>query len=312
MIEDNKHDKKNIFINPKTPHTIMNVDTLPLISAESLGNSLFECVTIDIASGNRPLPKNEPTMVKVGIICLCLRGEGTLTINEQPHKIGKGSLVTLLPNSVIKNSSSNDFLGYTIAIDTKFLMSVRVGNAVKSYVHISANPVLKISDKESSSVIELCEILRHKRGEGSNCYSKEITRHLLTALCYEIHALYRSKNAELKSPSHLSRQESICQKFFELVEHHAVQHRNMSFYADKLCITPKYLSVVISKTSGSSPVEWIDRTVMLYARTLLSSSDMTVQQIAAELNFPNPSFFGQYFKRHSGVTPKKYRTQRQR
>ena len=288
----------------------MKLDTISLISTESLGSSLFECITIDVANDKRVLPHSEPTMVKVGIVCLCLRGHGTFTINEQRYEIDKGSLITLLPNSVVKNStSSDDFLGYTIAVDTKFLMSVRVGDAVKNYVHISANPVLKISDKQSSSVIELCEILRHKRNEERGYYSKEITRHLLTALCYEIHALYQSKINDLRTPFRLSRQNIICQKFFELVEHHAAQHRDMGFYADKLCVTPKYLSVVVRKTSGRSPVEWIDRTVMLYARTLLSSSDMTVQQISAKLNFPNPSFFGQYFKRHAGVTPKKYRTQ---
>lgn len=91
------------------------------------------------------------------------------------------------------------------------------------------------------------------------------------------------------------------------MEECSTHHRDIGFYADKLCITPKYLSVVVKKVTGRSPVDWVDRSVMLYARTMLTSSDMTVQQIAAELNFPNPSFFGQYFKRHEGVTPKHFR-----
>ncbi len=288
----------------------MKSDTLPLISAESLGNSLFECMTIDATDG-KPLSRSEPTMIKIGVVCLCLRGCGTFSINEQEYTICKGSLITLLPHSVIKTThSSDDFLGYAIAVDTKAIMSVRAGDTVKSFIQIFANPVLKISDKQTSSVIELCEILRHKRNETNNPFNKEIAHHLLAVLCYEIHALYQSQITNLKAPSHPSRQSSLCQQFLELVEHHATHHRDMGFYADKLCITPKYLSAVVRQSSGRSPIEWIDRTVMLHARTLLSSSDMTVQQIAAELNFPNPSFFGQYFKRHAGVTPKKYRTQR--
>ena len=287
----------------------MKLNSIPLISTELLGNSLFECITIDATDG-KPLSRSEPTMINIGVVCLCLRGSGIFSINEQEYTIGKGSLITLLPNSVIKGShSSDDFLGYAIAVDTKAIMSVRAGDTVKSFVRISANPVLKISEQQTSSVIELCEILRRKRSEANNPFGKEIVHHLLAVLCYEIHALYQSQIPELKAPAHPSRQSTLCQQFLELVEHHAAHHRDMGFYADKLCITPKYLSVVVRKSSGRSPIEWIDRTVMLYARTLLASSDMTVQQIATELNFPNPSFFGQYFKRHLGTTPKKYRTQ---
>lgn len=285
--------------------------SVPSISAESLGNSLFECISIDASNNNEKLLSREsPVVVQMGVVCICLRGSGSIVINEHEYAIGDGTLLTILPNALISSAtSSEDFLGYAIAADTKFMMSIQMSDIVRSYVHISTHPVLKINEEHSSRLMEICEILRRYNGDSDHLFASDIARHLLTVLCYQIHAIYidNAPNFERTTMPH-SRQNSLCQEFFSLVERHATKHRDMSFYADALCITPKYLSVVVRKASGRSPVEWIDRTVMLYARTLLSSSDLTVQQISAELNFPNPSFFGQYFKRHEGVTPKQYRT----
>ncbi|KAA6344491.1 Arabinose operon regulatory protein [termite gut metagenome] len=71
----------------------------------------------------------------------------------------------------------------------------------------------------------------------------------------------------------------------------------MEFYANKLCITPKHLSKVIKESSDRSAIEWIDSYVMLEAKALLKSTNMTIQQISDELNFPSQTFFGKYFKR---------------
>ena len=85
------------------------------------------------------------------------------------------------------------------------------------------------------------------------------------------------------------------------------QERSVSFYADKLCVTAKYLSLVVKNVSGKSAGDWIDEYVILEAKALLKSSNMTIQEIADVLNFANQSFFGKYFKHHTGVSPKEYR-----
>lgn len=285
--------------------------SIPSLSTASLGNSLFECVTIDAGRGENSISQGRTVIVQVGAICVCLRGSGTICINDKEYQIGKGNLITILPNAVVKGViSSDDFLGYAITADTKSMMNAQMSDMVKSYIHISTHPVLKISEEQMATVIELCEMLRRRQENPHYNYGEEICRHLLTVLCYEIHGFYKEQVAELDDLGCRSRQSTICQEFFELVEQYASKHRDMGFYADKLCITPKYLSVVVRKSSGHSPIEWIDRTVMLYARPLLTSSDMTIQQISAELGFPNPSFFGQYFKRHEGITPKRFRTKK--
>ncbi|WP_298650554.1 helix-turn-helix domain-containing protein [uncultured Proteiniphilum sp.] len=88
---------------------------------------------------------------------------------------------------------------------------------------------------------------------------------------------------------------------------HFKQHRGLDFYASKLCLTPKYMSTIIKQTSGKTAGDWIDDYILLEAKALLKSTNMTIQQISDELNFPSQSFFGKYFKRLTGVSPKEYR-----
>jgi len=99
----------------------------------------------------------------------------------------------------------------------------------------------------------------------------------------------------------------LLDNFLEVLQKHYKVERGVDFYADKLCLTPKYLSTVIRQTSGKTAGEWIDEYVMLEAKALLKSTKMTIQQISDELNFPSQSFFGKYFKRLEGVPPKVYR-----
>ena len=83
--------------------------------------------------------------------------------------------------------------------------------------------------------------------------------------------------------------------------------RSVEFYANEMNLTPKHLSRVVRTYSGKSVHQWIDDFVVLEIKNLLKYSDMSIQQISYELNFPNPSFMGQYFKRITGKTPGEYR-----
>lgn len=101
----------------------------------------------------------------------------------------------------------------------------------------------------------------------------------------------------------------MTERFMDLLEHHYQQHRDVKFYADKLSLTPKYLSKIIDEDTGMSATEWINSYVLLEAKALLKSTDLTIQQISLQLNFPSQSHFGKYFKNHTNLSPKEYRLQ---
>ena len=104
-----------------------------------------------------------------------------------------------------------------------------------------------------------------------------------------------------------SRSRMIFDQFIKLVSEYHTKYRNVGFYANKLCLTPKYLSKLIKTASGRSAPEWIDAYVILEAKNLLKYSNDTIKQIVFKLNFPNQSVFYKFFKARTGMTPSEYR-----
>ena len=104
----------------------------------------------------------------------------------------------------------------------------------------------------------------------------------------------------------LSRNEQLFQGFIREVQKNYMVNREVSFYASKLCITPKYLGVVVAQVSGRRPLEWIRDYVILDAKAMLLTREYSIQQISQMLNFPNPSFFSKYFREAVGYSPSKF------
>ena len=96
-------------------------------------------------------------------------------------------------------------------------------------------------------------------------------------------------------------------RFVLAVGQHYRTHREVRFYSDALCISPKYLSTIVKSVSGRTPGEWIESYVTMEAKMLLSTTDLSIQEISSQLNFPNQSFFGKYFRHQTGLAPSAFR-----
>ena len=99
----------------------------------------------------------------------------------------------------------------------------------------------------------------------------------------------------------------LMQQFIREVQIYYKQERKVLFYAKRLHLSSGYLSTIVKKVSGKTATEWIDNYVILEAKAMLKSRKMNIQQVSNELNFPSQSFFGKYFKRHTGMSPKEYK-----
>ena len=104
-----------------------------------------------------------------------------------------------------------------------------------------------------------------------------------------------------------ARTQILFERFLALVAQHHTSERGMAFYADKLCLTPKYLSKLIKQVSGRSAPDWIDSFVITEAKNMLRYSEIPIKEIVYRLNFPNQSVFYKFFKAHAGMTPSDYR-----
>ena len=162
--------------------------------------------------------------------------------------------------------------------------------------------VIKLTDKEWDEMGMYFSLIWETVQEST--FRKEVVQHLLTALLYNIRYIQKKNQSNInQSPSH---QEELFRRFIALVNEYNKKERTVSFYADKLCLTPRYLNTVIRQVSQQTVMEWINQAVTLEAQVLLKHSNLMVYQIADELNFPNPSFFCKFFKRRTGMTPQEY------
>ena len=136
-------------------------------------------------------------------------------------------------------------------------------------------------------------------------------RIFLLIICEELLHQVSSTPLEGKSAS-TEREKLLFNKFLDILQNEQQKRHQVNYYAERLCITPKYLSTISRNVSGKSPMRWITDSVMEDCYQLLRNTDLTVKEISARLGFPNSSFFGQYFREQAGVTPVSYRNQQRR
>ena len=166
------------------------------------------------------------------------------------------------------------------------------------------NPCLPLNSLEIESILDYYSLLKKTQRIEDPSIRKEIVKHLVLAFYYTT-LIYHSRIFSDKVQR--SKQGVLLDRFMNLVQENFREQRDVGFYADRLCLTPKYLSKVVKDGSGAPAGEWIDNYVALEAKALLKSTGMTIQQISDELHFPSQSFFGKYFKRVLGMAPKEYR-----
>ena len=154
-------------------------------------------------------------------------------------------------------------------------------------------------------MLEYYILLKKKVNDTSNAWRKDVARHIISAMVSEMcNALDRIPHC---NGERQMRVEKIFSDFIHLVEQNYKTERRVGWYGEQMCLSPKYLSETVKTVSRRSPNEWIDNYVTMELRAQLRNTTKSVKEIARDMNFPNQSFFGKYFKTHTGQTPSEYR-----
>ena len=203
---------------------------------------------------------------------------------------------------------SDDFDGVVVIMSNSFVesMLVYMNNALPFNVATRSNCVKHLSNEAIDLLEMFLKAIHQVLMNQTNPHLDKVLQHVLMAIFYSSEEIHNQ--LETESGAYTSA-DAISKEFMRLVKDNFRSERQLQFYADKLCITPRYLSRVVKECTGSSAADWIERYVVLEARALLKSTSMTIQQISDELNFPSQTFFGKYFKRRVGMSPKLYRRQ---
>ena len=244
----------------------------------------------------------EPKKIEKAVIAVCTSGYCRVKVNLQEYELESPMLITLMPGQIIEPmETSANFQAYTIALSKRFLDMINIPGWQQKYLSMYNNPATPLNEEQLTATRFFFGILYRAAANSSNPFRLQVIENLIRVF------YYGGISCNEPPVTHTAYKNSLVERFLELVHEHYRTERMIGFYADRICVTPKYLSKVVKEHTGRSAGEWIESHVILDARAMLQSSDMTIQQIAASLNFPNQSFFGKYFKRATGLSPKEYR-----
>lgn len=255
-----------------------------------------------------------PSRLNALIIGVGTEGETSLTSNLQEFRLKKDSLFIFSPKHILQVQSNNRFKAHLIVIAPDFLKRINIDTkrTMPLFLQFGSLPCMELTQAESQSLRSFISMVEQELKGSETDFSSEIIGGLIAATIYKVGDIlthYLTEHPEVDSPIH-NRAEEYFRQFTELLGEHYKHERSVGFYARQLCITPKYLTTLIKRISGKSVSEWIDNYVILEAKTLLKYSNMSVQEIAYYLNFPNQSFFGSYFKRNAGMSPSQYKAKK--
>lgn len=247
-----------------------------------------------------------PRIIQAAGICICLKGEAEINVESKKYRIKEGDMCVVFPDDILHvRKKSKDFKGYIIVLTPEFIYSINIPASTQVYLFIKEHRCISLSDKEREDLIKMYEDMKTYDARLNQPYRREISQHLAIAIVYEIISLY--KKGEPVDQQSYSRKDQIYFDFMELVHSNFKKERGIEFYADKLCISSRHLSSICKELDGQTAKKCIDEQIIINIEMLLSTTTLTVAQIADEFNFPNASFFTKFFKEHTGITPKEYR-----
>ena len=244
---------------------------------------LSDDLVISALTADKNTTADYPTSIDGFTAIIMMTGEATVSIDMQNYSIKPNTIVFFNPDSIIRTiKCSSNAAAYLLAFSKSFVNEIQIDLSTSLPVYMRFGMLR--SDKER--------------------YRHEIIRTLFTTAFYIITEInQREQPGEMKQ----GRCEVLFDEFMSLLQQYNKRERNVSFYAKQLNITPKYLSSVVKEVSGKTAARWIDESVILEAKALLKYSGMSIQEIAYHLNFSTQSFFGKYFKQHTGTSPSRYK-----
>lgn len=254
-----------------------------------------------------PFPQ-EPRRMNFILIALCTSGQVCYTMDTERQKVDAGDLLIVSERHVIDNYQASPNLdGLCFIVSVSFFHEIikTISDLSALFLFSRRHPVLHLKERDQQIFREYFSVIRSKIQGTENHFRKDLIRTLLLAMFYDLSNViyhFQQENGERQS-----RADVIFTRFIKAVEDHCKYERRVGWYAQQLGITPKYLSECVKHVSRRTPNEWIDNYVLLELRVMLKNSTKSIKDITQEMNFPNQSFLGKYFKEHVGMSPSEYR-----
>lgn len=243
-----------------------------------------------------------------GAVYFCQRGWAHITVNLKDYEIVKNTQVILLPGSIIRiNGISDDFTASFFGFPKDMFREACLRFDPTFFRFIKEEPCYTLPEENTGVIKGLMHATTALYNDRENRFRNQIAKNHLQSFMLNVYDKY-SRHFDRKQIEGSNRQEEIFKNFATLVQDNCISQREVTFYAAKLCISTKYLTGICRSVTGDSAKKIIDDFAILEIKALLQSTDLTIQEIADRLGFPDQSYLGRYFKRHEGMSPKEYQS----
>ena len=256
-----------------------------------------------------PLDEN-PMYLEEGINGICTGGSALFNVFGNKRRIVSNDLVVIFPFQLASVTEiSSDFSMTFLKVPKSLFMDTISGICIPTldfFFYMRKNFSTPLYDEECQRFIHFCNILIFRINLPRNLFRRESIMQLLRVFYWDIYVAYK-RNPKAAELVKYTRKEKLLFDFFCLViEFHTVS-RDVAFYAKKMCVSAKHLTMVITDMSGRSAKDWIIDYSLLEIKALLRDSDLEIKEVASRTNFQSNSVMTRFFREHTGMTPSEYR-----
>lgn len=243
-------------------------------------------------------------------VMLILNGTMEITINSQNHKVQGKAFVDIFDFQNVRNVSvSPDFEGYHIILGRSFMDEVMRNIKripIASFLSRCNNPVMELEKTEAKLLQQFTLNIVGNIHRTDHLYQRDMVKNEVRNFFAELLNIITHRNIPLDADLYQDKQEIITQ-FIHLLNRYSKEEHSVMFYAQKLCVQPKYLSRILKAVSDKTANQFIDQAIITEAKILLKEPDTTIVEVADALHFSDQSSFGKFFKKHCGLSPLNYR-----
>lgn len=243
---------------------------------------------------------------RVTVLAICKTGGARIMLNRKECNLVPGSLLIIRKDTIVDIQDIKDgtrFAMLALMRNFKFPGGFELPSGETLATMYRCQDV-QMTPEDLEDVLKVYTMVKARIAQPEFPARRELFVSCLNLITFYVARHFR-EIAEAESD--VSYSLFVFQRFISFVENNFREKRDLSFYADKLCLTTKYMSRLVKDATGKSAKEWIDERVVLEAKVLLGQSQYTVQDVSEMLNFPNQSFFGSFFKKLTGHSPAHYR-----
>lgn len=243
---------------------------------------------------------------------ICTGGTAVIKVFSTTGRISQNDLVTILPLQLVSISEmSPDFSMTYFKIDKTMFLDIMssLGKITPDFFfYMRSHFQVRLNESEVQRFLGFCRVINFRNNNDDPFFRRETILHLLRVYYWDFYVHFRKVTDRKKESVPLnSNKEYIALQFAMLVFEHHRQHKEMAFYADKLCITPQYLARTIQEVNGQSPREMLADYAVLEIKTLLRNANLEIKDIVRQMGFSNQSSMSRFFRRYTGMSPTEYR-----